>query len=360
LKLKWVAILLVLAFSFAVLIFFLGVYGIPYGLLWAVLLLVITNLEVVAGITALLYKTLRKLGFWFEKNAVEKRLELMIGSASRRVNEETGVDVLPHGIDVKWDEPRKQDAFLDRGKMVVCLEPSENEDRNLARATLMFVQEDLIAPSQRFVNIPIMRSLCFAVSRKMLMMDRKIHALKCMSDEYIEPEIAKNPKIKTYLSGLESIDSQGYLSRILLREFSELDARLSPALTNSRARVETKAFSRMLRDVAAKREEEDVNLDFTGQVFRIGFLLVARARRLTRDFDISSFVRIASLKRQKGIDKVYVLARGSNVGLAKLIISEIEKAKLYLKNKEWEYTSVGPRLDKSKTVTYYVAELSIV
>ena len=353
-KAKWIIIVLVIASSFIGLVWYFGIYGLPVGLLWSLLLLIVTNLDRVADIIASSYKIGRGVSFWFEKNAVEKRLEVTIGSASKKVNQEAGIDLLPHGVDIKWDEPHKRDAFLKRGKIVVCLEPSYNEERNLARATMLYVQEDMISASQRFVNTTIMRSLCFAVARKMLMLDRKLHALRYLNEEFIEPEAEKVPQIREYVTGMDSMDKKGYLTRILLREFSSLDARLSPALTDPQARKETKAFTKQFGDLAEKEEEELVRLDFAGSVFRIGIMPIAK---IDENFETSKFALTASHLHSNNIDKVYVIALGMKVGLAKLAVSEIEKAKLYAKTKDWEYTIVGRKKGQLES---YVAEMQKV
>jgi hypothetical protein len=347
---KWIIIITVIVVSFIGLVWYFGLLGVVTSVFWSLLLLVITNLDRVADITASSYKWGRKVNFWFEKNAVEKRLEVSIGIASKKVNQETGVDLLPHGIDIKWDVPQKRDAFLERGKMVVCLEPSDNEERNLARATMLYVQEDLIAPSQRFINTTVMKSLCFAVARKMLMLDRKLHALKCLNTEFIEPEIEKIPQVRQYVSGMDNLDKQGFLTRILLREFSQLDAKLSPALTDTRSRTETKALTRMLKEFVEREQRELVPLSFKGSVFRVHLMPVAKIKT----FDIANFVKAASYSHTDNIDTIYVIARGLNVGLAKLVVSEIEKAKLYLKNTDWEYNTVGRKKGQLRT---YIAEM---
>lgn len=353
-KAKWIIIVLIIALSFIGLIWYFGFYGFPMGLFWSLLLLVITNLDRVADIIASSYKIGRKVNFWFEKNAVEKRLEITIGSASKKVNQETGIDVLPHGVDIKWDEPHKRDAFIKRGKIVVCLEPSENEERNLARASMLYVQEDLMASSQRFINTTIMKSLCFAVTRKMLMLDRKLHALKCLNTEFIEPEIEKTPQIREYVSDMDTMDKEGFLTRILLREFSQLDAKLSPALTDPEARKDTKNFTKMLTHfVKRARGARAPSLDYTGAVFRISLLPVAKREK----FNIARFTWAVSRCHHENIDTIYVLARGMNVVLAKLVISEIEKARLYLKNTDWEYNIVGRKKGRLES---YVAELTKV
>lgn len=351
---KWIVIALILVMSLLGLVWYLGLYGLIVSVLWSLLVLVVTNLDRTADTFASSYKIFRKVNFWFEKNAVEKRLEVTIGSACKKVNEETGIDLLPHGVDIKWVQPQKREAFLQKGKMVVCLEPSINEERNLARACMLYVEEDLIAPSQRFINTNVMNSLCFAVARKMLMLDTKLHALKCLNTEFVEPEIERTPQIRGYVSGMDALDKQGFLTRILLREFSQLDAKLSPALTDTEARKETKALTRMLTDFVERREEELTGLDFRGSVFRVHLMPIAR---LDKTFDISNVVKAATYCHADNIETIYVVARGMNVVVAKLGVSEIENARLYLKNADWEYKTIGR---KENPLRSYVAELKKV
>lgn len=332
-KAKWLAIVLVILASFVALIWFFGIGGIIAGIFESLLIIVLTNTDKTTSLLASVYKSARNVHFWFEKKAVEKRLESTIALSSKKVNVES-VEVLPHGVDVKWVEPKDRDAFLKENKIVVCLESSLNESRNLARATLLYVAEDLIRGSQRFVNEAVMESLNFAITRKMLMLDKKIDAVKCLNDEFIKPEASSNPRIKEYLSAMEKMDQQGHLTRVLLREFSELDAKLSPALSDPRASSESKTFVELLKTFEEREKEEDVPLSHQGEIIRVNLLPIAR---LGATFDLSRYVDRALKCYEDGIDKLYVLARGANVHLAKYMVEEIEKTKRYKKINEWEF-----------------------
>jgi hypothetical protein len=188
----------------------------------------------------------------------------------------------------------------------------------------------------------------------MLMLDRKLQALKCLNVEYIEPEVEKKPHIRKYISGMENIDNQGYLTRILLREFSALDPKLSPALTDTQSRKESKGLARMFKVLVEKKVDEQVPLTFSGSRFRVSVMPVAK---ITSSFDPANFVKAASHSFDENIEIIYVVARGMNVAIAKLVVSEIEKAKLYFKNKDWEYTVIGRTTGQLKS---YLAELSKV
>ena len=347
----WILILLIVVLSFVGLVWYFGLVGFLIGLPWTIILTILTNLDRVADAIASTYKVLRRAHFIFERKAVEKRLEVTIGNSAKKLNDEAGVDLLPHGIDIQWVEPQDRRAFLAKNEIVTCLESSYNEEENLARATMLYVEEDLIYESQRFINTTIMKSLSFAVARKLLMLDRKLSALKFLNEEFMEPEMAKKPQIRDYVSGLDNIDKQGYLTRVLLREFSKLDAKLSPALSDPESRKETKSFTKLLSGFAERKSGEEAVLDHKGSVLRIGLFPVARIG----SFHIDNFLKAANRIYEEGIDTLYVLARGKNIVLAKLVISEIEKKNLYVKNTDWEYKGWGSRA--RKPIENYVAEL---
>lgn len=351
-KAKWLVLSAILLVSFVVLIWYFGIGGLIAGVFESLLIIVLTNLNRTMALLASLFKLGRNIHFWFEKNAVEKRLESTIALSSKKINKE-GVELLPHGVDIDWVEPKDRDAFLKDNKIVVCLESSINEARNLARATFLYVAEDLIRESQRFVSGTVTKSLNFAITRKMLIMDKKLTAIKCLNEEFVEPEARENHRIREYLSAMEKMDEQGHLTRILLREFSELEAKLSPALSDPRAVKETESFTDLLKTFEERGKEEDVPLRHQGEIIRTHFLPIARSGA---SFDSSAYVNRASQCYEDGVDKIYALARGANVHLAKYIVEEIEKTKLYKKVKEWKFKI---RV-KDGRIDSYVAVLSRV
>jgi hypothetical protein len=143
LELKLIAIVFMITLSFVLSLWYLGLIGIATAVPFSIVIIVLTNLDWIASLSASSYKALRKVNFYFEKNAVAKRIENTIVVASKKVNEE-GLALLPHGVKIKWVEPMKREAFLEEGKVIVCLESSDNEARNLARTTLLYVDDEII------------------------------------------------------------------------------------------------------------------------------------------------------------------------------------------------------------------------
>jgi len=329
---KTLITVLLIVSSFTVLIWFFGIGGLLAGIFETLLIVALTNPDKTLQLLALLFTVGRRFSFWFERNKVEKYLEGTIGITSKKMNEE-GIDVLPHGVDIKWVEPTEKDAFLKDGKVVVCLSSSYNQGRNLARATMLYVEEDLVRESQRFIDTAVMKATKFVTARKLLMIDKKVDALRYLNQEFIEREINRTPKIAGYMSGMEKMDEQGHFTRILLREFSQLGPKLSYMLTNPQAVKETKTFADFLHVFEEREKEEDVPLTYNGKIIRIHLLPVARMGTV---FDTSPFVKAARLCFQDKTETMYVLARGiNNVTLAEAVVEEVEREGIYKKQKFW-------------------------
>jgi len=337
-KIKWLILIIVIGLSFIGLIYFFRLGGAIAAILETILIYVLSNPDKAIGFLASLYKKGRKIHFWFEKSAVEKRLESTIGLASKKVNEEEG-NLLPHGVDIEWIDIEKQDrdAFLREDKIVVCLEPSINEEKNLARATMLYTSEDLIRESQRFVNKKVMRAACFAVARKMLMIDRRIGALKCLNEEFLTPEISKDPQIKGHLEVMEKLDLEGCFTRVLLRELSELDAKLSPATSHLRAEEETASFMQIMKKLAEKQKGVDIYPTHRGNVIDVDIILVAR-EGVT---DPNPYIKYAKRCWNKGVPRLYVLAQEKNTIVAVSAVLAIKTSGIYRVEKEWNFWILG-------------------
>jgi len=321
---KWLMLATLIIISFVVLVWYFGLGGFIAGVFETLLLLVLANPLESMGVIASIFKRLRGVHFFFEKYAVEKRLESTIGLSSKKINDE-GVEILPHGVDIKWVESKDREAFLKEDKIVVCLESSNNEPRNLARATMLYTSADLIRESQRFVDHGVMKSACFAVARKMLMIDRRLDAFKCLNEEYLEPEITKYPSIEMHVNVMEKLDSEGNFTRLLLRELSELGAKLSSVLSSPRAVKETLSFMQTMKKLSEKERSVDVTPDHRGEVIDFGIMLIAREGVK----DPSPYIRYAKHCWKEGLPRLYVLAQGTNIIVAIAAVLGIKSDDIY-------------------------------
>jgi len=331
-KAKWIILLIIILLSFVGLVYFFGIGGAIAAFFESVAIFALSNPDMASGYLASFYKQFRSVSFWFERSAVEKRLESTINLASKKVNAE-GVNLLPHRIDIKWVEPQSRDAFLKDGKIVVCLESSLNEARNLARATILYTSEDFVRESQRFINPNVLKSAFFAIARKMLMMDRKLDALRCLNEEFLKSEISNNPLIGDYIQTMEKLDSEGVFTRVFLNELSELDAKLPSVLSDPRAEAETVSFLETMKKLPEKKKGIDINPTHRGQVIDMSIMLVAREGVI----DPTLYINYAEKCWKEGLPSLYVMAHGNNIGVASQAVIGIKALGIFKVEKEWKF-----------------------
>jgi hypothetical protein len=283
------------------------------------------------------------------RNEVEKRLESTINLTSRRVNKE-GVNLLPHHVNIKWVEPKDRTAFLKNGEIVVCLESSLNEDRNLARAAILSVSEDLMRESQRFIDRDVLKSACFALARKMLMSNRKLETLRYLNEEFIKTETSNNPRIADYITTMEILDAEGLLTRIFLKELSEINVKLASVLSNATAQAETVTFLRMMKQLVKKKKGVDINISHRGQIIDVGIMLIARegAANPTR------YMKHAEGCWSNCLPRLYVMAKENKIEIAKNVVAGIGKWGIYCLKKECSFRIP----EKRGGFDFYIAVLS--
>jgi len=303
---------------------------------WSLVTVLLQNYDKALQISSYLLSFFSSFSNWAERRTVTHSLQGTINLSAAKINSESA-GLLPHTVKVEIVRPMDREAFIRDGEMVVCMEASRNQARNLARATLLFVSEDLVRDSRRFIDRTIMQACDFAIARKMLMAEHRIDAITCLNDEFLNAETERDQNLRSYVLAMDEMDSHGTLTRILLREFSELGAKLSPKLSDRQAEHESKTFADKVALLARKQPGVDVDPTHEGQIFRIAIMPIARAELTS----ISPHLKYAHKCYSRKIPILYILARGQiNIVQSKAVLAEIEFRRIYRKIKEWDYLEV--------------------
>lgn len=337
--------------SIVLLSWYFGFLGTFAGIGWTLLLVILQNYDKALQISAYFLALLSRISSWSERRAVVNFLQGTINLSASKINSESD-GLLPHSVKVEIVRQTERERFLREGQVVICMESSRSQARNLARATLFYVAEDLVRDSRRFIDRAVMRACDFAVARKMLMAEHRLDALKVFNEEFLEPETKREASIREYVLGMDEMDSHGTLTRILLREFSDLDTRLSPKVSDIEAEQESRDFADKLILLARKQPGIDVDPTHEGQVIRVGIMPIARAEVT----DMKPHINYARECYSKNIPVLYILARGDvNTIQAKITLAEIESLRLYRKLGESDFTIIR----KGAAVKCYIARCAI-
>jgi hypothetical protein len=331
----------------------LGIYPGLITVAWPILLLAITNYDRLMLLSSSFFAIFRKAIFWAERNTISTSLQGTINICAGAINEETP-GLLPHRMKVNWVQPMNRDAFLKNDQVIVCLEGSENQSRNLARATILYVADDLLRESRRFVYPSLMKSTDFVVSRKILASAGNIAALNCLNEEFIQPAVQGNAELEAMIASLQRADSAGLLTRVMLRTFRDLSALVPPSAANPTAENETMNFFEIIERLGTKAKGVDVNPTLDGEIIRVAIMLVARAEAAG---STDPYVNFAFRCRQDNVAVLYVVARGqANCTLTEWVVDDVVKRDYYKRESCSKYPVVGK---KGRKVDALVARLTI-
>jgi len=333
--------------SIAILSWYFGPLGFFGASGWTVVTLLAQNYDRALLASSYFLSLFSSFSKRAERRTVVQYLQGTINLSASKINNETK-GLLPHTLKVEIVRPTDRETFLKDGQVVVCMESSRNKSRNLARATLFFVADDLVRESRRFIEQTIIRACDFALARKMLMIENRIDAVKCLNEEFLTPETKRDPSLRSYVLAMDEMDLQGTFTRILLREFSDLGAKLSPKLSDSQAELESRTFADKLTLLARKQPGVDVDPTHEGQILRVAVMPVARAEVDS----IAPHIKYAKQCFSKKIPILYVLARGpNNIVHAKIVLADSELGNIYQKLTDWDYSV----LVDGKSLQCYIA-----
>jgi hypothetical protein len=270
----------------------------------------------------------------FERGAVGNQIRGELGEATKKVNSEGGVAILPHGVKVEWIKPKdvERDSFIREGNVVVLLEPHKNGARNLARATSLYVSGGLIPSSRAYVDPHLMKAVDLAVARKLLALEGRMDAVEVLTHEFLAPAMKNDPLIEQYLTGIEQMDRQGTFTRVLMREYAAIWNRLYLQPPSQAVFTETVKFANLMNALATRMPHSTNILELQGAAISTHIIPVARDELV--GVDITPHLDAAQICHRDAIETVHIMARGKvNNAMAEVVVQGIEGDGLYVLEK---------------------------
>lgn len=265
-----------------------------------------------------------------QKRAISNEIEGKLNLYSRRVNEESGLgEIMPYSAKLHWIEDSmgkfNKETFVANDHVVIKMTYHQNREKNLSLATVDYVSKGLVPKGRVYVSKKIMKSIDLKMAQKMLNMSGSHSAVECFLEEVLPPWL-KDPDIKLFYAKLHPIDDRGFFITILLNEILILGKTipLDDESKRQRAISEVKNFVLFLDEIATRKRNEEVELDFVKKEIRVGLLLIAR-EELKQWYGVEPYLKRFKKKIQNGTERIYLFARDRNIPFAREIVHEIEK-----------------------------------
>jgi hypothetical protein len=250
------------------------------------------------GIKVNLMKKLSGINSGMERNYIEEDIENIF-------NQYNLAYPLPDKYKFVWKDP---DEELAEGEVVLSLDKSENQERNLSLAALEYAQKALISHARTFMHPDVSTSLDYFVAEDILRNNNKTDAVGELYNEFMDRHGEIPEYLTTTQNAMSELRSEGMFGTALLHEYSKLtEQKLSPEL-----KEETVKYLFQLQDIVDSDIDEP--MAYNGEYISVGLGIIGgniserKYKRLWRK----------SLRKYK---TTYLIAEGNNIGLAERIYS---------------------------------------
>jgi len=304
------------------LILTLGLVGLFVWLLVDLLVIHQNRGERLAGWLA---KFLTWTGKKAEKTATAMSIQGKIDSFIATINTEVE-NLLPYGLKIKWVSPElDREAFIKKDRVIVMLNYHSNQDENLSKATLLYMNKAVIPESRPHIHQRLGQAIDLMMTKKALFSFVEARsALGHFVDSVLRPATERDVELKEYCSVIDTIDERGLFTRVFLRELLELGLRRSGITETGDTVFETNEFTKLLKRIAEKERGVDVDPTFIKQNIKMAVILIARPENV--DLGPNIYLRAIKDRIKKSITTFYIFARGDrNIEFAKRVVSVCEK-----------------------------------
>ncbi|NVM19858.1 MAG: hypothetical protein HWN80_19300 [Candidatus Lokiarchaeota archaeon] len=302
-----------------------GAWGIVI-ILVALIFYFIINPEKVEKWSSMLAHAFSFLGKNVEKQYISKDIQFRINSFGKEINKECD-DLVPYKTEIKFINPsgfKKESCQHVKEKVIIFMKDRHNQDENFIIAAMVSTEKTLIPNSRIYVDKNLMKSVDLQFVKN-LIVSKNESKLNSYVDKYFSPEIKKKKVLNENVQILERMTERGIFTRILLQELKSYGMNFYPKSTNQMITKETKAFFVSLKDLAYKKHQEDVKLQFNGSHIKVSFILIGITSKVfkPRGINTNPYKQRAFLCEEDGIKTIYILAWGVNTIAAKMLTEEL-------------------------------------
>jgi transcription antitermination factor NusA-like protein len=218
--------------------------------------------------------------------------------------------VIPYSLRIEWVKESTVEAFLQRGEVVVRLNPHSNQERNLVIASYAYASRALLPKARQYMDSTLREASILGVVRMILGRKRTEGTYAYFHEHHLKPVMSQDRSLEKDLTLLDELESVGLLTRVFFREVRDLGERLFPNLPTQRDAQEIRALANFLYELAAKEPGKDVPLRFVGPRVKIAMVLVAKRGKLLAA-GAAPYLRAIERSVLDGSDPIFVTGWGT-------------------------------------------------
>jgi small subunit ribosomal protein S1 len=253
------------------------------------------------------------------KNAIKNRIEGPCSKSLKKIVKELPDIEIPE-LSIDWVKEDNLQTIFDDGKAIVKLKFSNDQTRNVIKATTVYVRDAFLKHSKPYLSEQLKKAIDFSVTRKILLNLNKNK--KNIVSQFIEDNTKDIEFFRDKCSRIEEIDDNGLLTRVLIRELDYFGTKLIGRIPSEENLKEADDFLEFLYEIAIREPDDFTPLQFPRNTLKAAVLLVAK-KETYYNHGLNPYLRRIKLGLAQGIETFYLLAREDKVEILKPVASEL-------------------------------------
>lgn len=272
-----------------------------------------------------------------DKRAVAMRVEGDINAARSSLLKDAP-EVIQGKLKIQWARGDEAAAIVRGGDVVVVMRRAAFHEENVAHAVMAYLPRSVVPLARHYLRTLTMQAIDFTLAKAILSQDRaQSGALSFLLEKHLEPARRANSALGDQLVAVDEIDLHGWLSRVLLSEFSRLGEVMYPGARDDRFEAEADELVKWLHTLAKRDPGESCALEYTGRFFKVAVVLVAKAARLYGEGLTPYQRRVVRLLYRDRMDLVYLMGRDDNIPVVRAIVNSLGAAGAIGSPRPYEY-----------------------
>lgn len=247
-----------------------------------------------------------------EKNQIKRDINSNLEIGRKRINKESEGSI-PYELEIDFVDVDDPDISKSEDKLILKMKNHKNNSENLATCAYYYTKEGILPRAERYVDTEIKDSINYTIGKEVIKGDEV--AIEFFQDYYDD----RNEDFFDSVKKTEMIHDQGFLTRILLREYKKFNE-LYPKDPSNEVTKESREFFNLVYNIITKERGEKIDLEFHGNI--IDAIIVPVHGEKGNIMKQYEFVKNACIKGNHS--NYYFIASGHKVKSAKRLISLLE------------------------------------
>jgi small subunit ribosomal protein S1 len=272
---------------------------------------------------------------FLRKKAIRFQIEGPLTKSLKKISQELPEIDIPE-LKINWVKTDDLETKLKEGKAIIKLKFENDNSRNIIKATSIYVKDAFLSNSKPYLSPNFTKAIDLTVTKKIL-----LNANLKNKGNIIPLFINENKNVSSEVfekcEKFEEIDDNGLFTRVILRELNGLGERLFGRTPKQQHHIESEEFLNFVHNVVIREYDDNTPLVYNNNIFKVGFLLVAKAETYNT-YGLEAYYRRIRLSLAKGVKTFYLLARTDKVEILEKVATElIQTGNFILRNNPKEY-----------------------